>query len=325
MKYSIILGLLMVSVEALAINPVRVEGTGRTRTEAKQDAFEKAIGSVVGTAVLSQREHRQNSNIKNDITAYSAGYIDNYTLIDEYLFNGYYTLVMDVYVKPSKIANKLISNNSSVENFDSQLHTDQVNSYYNERYNGDRFVENVLSDYPNNAYNLIQYPYQIKVDAYRNTYLLVPFKLTWNYNYLMALNEMFSLTQEGHTSWRKRAISNVKVVSKNPDNKIFGDTNNFGFNDLVRVKLFKDKFTGDNEVRIKLEAKDRYGRLVILRCYQANSSKSMFYNTYTGDNISINGNTVYKDFASVKLMISPEDINDITLSVTSAKNCKNRL
>jgi hypothetical protein len=315
----------MVSVEALAINPVRVEGTGRTRTEAKQDAFEKAIGNVVGTAVLSQREHRQNTNVSNDITAYSAGYIDKYTVVEEFLYKGYYTLVLDVYVKPSKIANRLIGNNTSIETFDNQLHSDQISSYYNERYQGDQFVENVLSDYPYNAYNLVQYPYQIKLDAYRNTYLIVPFKLTWNYNYLVALNEMFSMTEEGHTSWRKRAISNVRVVSKNPENKIFGNTANFGFNDLVRVKLFKDKFTGDNEVRIKLEAKDRYGQLVVLRCYQANTSKSMFYNTYSGDNITINGNNVYKDFAMVKLETLPDNINDITLTVTAAKNCKNRL
>jgi len=306
-------------------NPIRVEGTGTSYQLAKQDGFNIAIEKAVGTVLLSQRKHRNDVTVKNDMTAYSSGYIDRYDVIDSQEYNGYYVLIMDVYVKQSKIANKLLTTPEQTYTYDNERHNDQLGSYRRNRNGVDNFVNEVMYDYPFKAYNLHQYPYQIKIDAYRNAHLIIPFRLSWNYNYLMAMTEMLGNIQEGHRSWRRRAISNIRVEAKNPENLVMGKTYNYGFNDLNTVNLIKNNLMGDNEVRLKLEITDYRGNVVVLRCYRANYPNTNFYALYNGDNLSLFGNVVYKDFVSVKLNNTDTNFQDVSLTVTNAASCKNRI
>jgi hypothetical protein len=275
-------------------------------------------------ALLSQRQHINFSNVKNEILTYSAGYVDDYKVIDRQVMNGQHFVTLDVYVKSSKIASKLFSEGTVLSEFEGDRHNTQLNSYYNERAQLDRFVDAILSDYPQNAYNIKTDTYQIKVDAYRNAYLIVPFTVSWNYNYLVSFSEMFRLTEEGHTSWRKRAVSNVKLEAKPPQNKFLGYTKNYGYNDIVTVNNIKSKMTGDNEARLKLTLKDKYGKLIALRCYSI-TQKSTFYAVNHNHNISIYGNNTYRDFVSVKLDRPVDHIDSVDLTITSAGKCKNRI
>jgi hypothetical protein len=324
MKALIVFFMVVASCNILATTPLRVEGIGQTYIQAKEDAFRTAVEKTVGIALLSQKQHLNFNNIKNEIVTYSAGYVDNYKIVDQQFLNGQYFITVDVYVKSSKIASKLLSEGNQLSEFDGNNHNTQLDSYYNERAQLDKFIDSVLSDYPQNAYNLTIDTYQVKVDAYRNTYLIIPFTVSWNYNYLISFSEMFRLTEEGHTSWRKRAVSNVKLEAKPPQNKFLGYTKNYGYNDIVTVNNIKSKMTGDNEVRLKLTLKDRYGEIIALRCYSV-IQKSTFYAVNHNNNISIYGNTTYSDFASVKLNRPVDQIDSVDLTITSAGKCKNRI
>jgi len=316
--------MVVASTNLLATTPFRVEGIGQTYTQAKEDAFKTAVEEAVGVALLSQRQHINFSNVKNEILTYSAGYVDDYKVIDRQIMNGQHFVTLDVYVKSSKIASKLFSEGTVLSEFEGDRHNIQLDSYYNERAQLDRFVDAILSDYPQNAYNIKTDTYQIKVDAYRNAYLILPFTVSWNYNYLVSFSEMFRLTEEGHTSWRKRAVSNVKLEAKPPQNKFLGYTKNYGYNDIVTVNNIKSKMTGDNEARLKLTLKDKYGKLIALRCYSI-TQKSTFYAVNHNHNISIYGNNTYSDFASVKLDRPVDQIDSVDLTITSAGKCKNRI
>ena len=82
---------------------IRQLGTGKTFEQAKQNAFKNAIALLVGSAVLSENEAANGRLIKEDLIDYSAGYIDNFAVIDVTSKPDGYTVIVDIIVRPSKI------------------------------------------------------------------------------------------------------------------------------------------------------------------------------------------------------------------------------
>jgi hypothetical protein len=238
----------------------RVIGNGRTYEEAKIDGFNSAIEFAVGFVILSDKEAKNDRLVRDDIAKHSAGYIDNYHVIDEMKSSRGYTLVMDVDVKSSKIAERMLNRGKTEGVVEGEKLADQYNSYLNERKTGDRFIKSVLDSYPKNAYNIEQGKIEFQLDAYRNSIIIVPYQMGWNYEWVTALKESLSVIQDGD----ERSGDKITVTAKKPGDWT-GKADTYNFNDSVRVKQITDILGVPTYVLVKIVAKN--GSTVYTGCF----------------------------------------------------------
>ena len=107
----------------------RVLGTGQTFDEAKANAFNTAIEIVVGSVIVNTKESNNNQLIRDEIVKASAGYVDDYNIISESKTGRGYTLVIDVKVKNSKIAERVLSAGKSETNLKGEALNAQYQTY----------------------------------------------------------------------------------------------------------------------------------------------------------------------------------------------------
>jgi len=87
--------------------PIRVRALGITPAEAKQNAIRTAIEQRVGAFILGQRTV-ENENFREAILNYSSGFVRKYQEVSLARDGDYWIIVLDVWVKDSKIAGALI-------------------------------------------------------------------------------------------------------------------------------------------------------------------------------------------------------------------------
>ena len=98
------------SVDSRAVEdntPIRVSATGITPADAKQNAIRAAIEQKVGALVVGQRTV-ENDNFHEKILNYSSGFIRKYDEVSLTRNGEFWVIVLDVWVKDSKIAGALI-------------------------------------------------------------------------------------------------------------------------------------------------------------------------------------------------------------------------
>lgn len=238
----------------------RVIGNGRTLDEAKTDGFNSAIEFAVGFVILSDKEAKNDKLVRDDIAKHSAGYIDDFKIIDQMNTSRGVTVVMDVEVKSSKIAERMLNRGKIEGTLEGEKLSDQYNSYLNERKTGDKFIKNVLSSYPRNAFNIEQGKTEFKLDANRNSVIIIPYKVSWNYEWVVALKESLSVLQDGDS----RSGNRIRVTTKKPGDWS-GVSNSYDFNDAVRVKQITEVLGVSTHVLVKIIAKN--GSTIYTGCF----------------------------------------------------------
>lgn len=238
----------------------RVIGNGRTLDEAKTDGFNSAIEFAVGFIILSDKEAKNDQLVRDDIAKHSAGYIDDFKIIDQMSTSRGVTVVMDVDVKSSKIAERMLNRGKTEGVLEGEKLSGQYNSYLNERKTGDRFIKNVLSSYPRNAFNIEQGKTEFKLDAARNSIIIIPYKVSWNYEWVVALKESLSILQDGDN----RSGNKITVTARKPGDWT-GVRDSYAFNDSVRVKQIADSLGVSTQVLIKIISKN--GSTIYTGCF----------------------------------------------------------
>lgn len=230
--------------------PIRVLGTGYTLEDAKTNGFNEAIQQVVGTIILADAVMRNEDLVRNDIAKHSAGYVDNYKIINQTVSGNKYLVEMDVTVKHSSIAERVLNKNIDSSNLDGNRMATQYNSYLNDRKTGDNVIRNVLADFPKKAFQLTKQDTQYKLDTERNAIISVKYKLEWSYNYIKALNELLAVTQDG----KNNNVNQYKMViqSKDPKAWLLGQTDVYYFNDRSRALMYKQGLSADLYVVAKV-------------------------------------------------------------------------
>lgn len=326
MKNLLLAVLLLVTPVA---NALQVSGGGRTFEEAKHNAFRTAIEFVSGSIVASESTSRNYDMVKNEILVYSAGYIDNYKILSKQESKDYVYLILDVEVSSSKLKDFILSQPNKTSEFESDRHQNQINTYFDERDAGDKLIASLTKHYPYKAYNLKQLPYQLKLNVDRNVTLVVPYQLTWNYNYLVALNETLMKTQDSEFHLLNRPPGRIVVMGKSPDSLIIGNRNIYYFNDLVRLEKVKESMIGRNEARIALNITNIRNESVINICIYPlflTGAQPSFYRKGTRDDLVIFGNEV--ENGSVKLELGKGDrvnvseFKNIELKLVPHKDCR---
>lgn len=299
-------------VNLVNANDITVYGYGVDRESAKQDAFRTAIENVCGTAVLSDREHKNDNTTYNNISTYSSCRVEKYKILED---NGD-RLKMNITVSDSKISSRLY-NTSNNKQFDGETLRAQVFTLKEEQKKGDQFIDQVFRDYPYRAFKLnkTKDPYVIS-DNKRNLYLMIPYDVGWNYNFITAMNETFKLLDTNKGS------SIITVMAKDPDSFLFGHKNNYVIDDLSRLNYIKEKLTYQNEVRVKVVVKNSKDQNIINICESLEYKPgAILYSIGIDGELTIFGNDRNKGIIQIKLTSVIESIDNVHVNIAAAKDC----
>lgn len=190
--------LFSLSASAQDSNPIRVTGIGATSELAMQAGFRLAIEVYSGSVILSNKEVKNNKITQNEIASYSAGYVDKYEILKKtHSERKEIVVVMDVWIRPSKMAEHKLSAGKDVKDIDGDRIGTQIQSYTEERESLDRVMHTILNDFPKHALELKQGKTEVKIDSYRNILISVNAQIKWNQRYLDSLKEALDLVKFG--------------------------------------------------------------------------------------------------------------------------------
>jgi hypothetical protein len=241
---------------------IRVIGTGPNKEAAKNNGFITAIEIAVGSVILTDKESVNSQLVRDDILKHSSGYVDDYKIINESTnFKGI-SLVMDVTVKSSKIAERVLNRGKSAGSIEGEKLSTQYKSYSNSKATGDKVLSTVLNDYPARAFDITQGKVDFKLDNNRNPIIEIPYTLKWNHKYLTALNEALRITSDPYEN--NTAQERIFVTSKDPNAWLLGKTDRYYFNDKISASLVKRHIVGNTSIHMRLL--DKSGMKVLEGC-----------------------------------------------------------
>jgi len=304
---------------------IRVVSSAPTLEQAKELAFREAIQIRVGTIVLSERESTLDKTLKDNISVYSAGYVDDFKIISVVTKNSTVEVTVDILVADSKLMNQKLSQGKDKQSFDGEKVVTSINSYLYQKQKGDQLLQTVMGSYPKNAFVINQQPYVLSLDGYRNTILKIPYTIQWNNDFIVALREAMGLLEDSNYKPGVMAPANIIISDKNNSQ---GDKNWFKFNDMPILQNVKTEFSGRKEVRILLNLLDGNGKTLHKTCYAPESianRKPVFYNMNDYRGIFIFGSGT--ESGLIQIQIPPQynyvlqQTNKIELSVVSVGNC----
>lgn len=241
---------------------VRVTGIGKTFDEAKLNGFQKAVEIVVGSVILAETKALNDKLVKDEIIQHSAGYVDDFTILNRSIDNGKHVLGMEVVVRSSKIAERVLGRHVDYQNMNGDRMAAQYNTYIKDRTTGDRALQKLLNDYPKYAFNLSKGKVEFKTDRDRNAVIYIPWELRWNYKYIVALRETLTILEDGKSNNVRQ--NSITITAKNPDDWVIGVKNEFYFSDRVRYQNILDNLVKDTHIHIDI--KDVSGKTLFKAC-----------------------------------------------------------
>lgn len=314
MKRLAIVAIALASNIAVGATTVTVYGYGPDRESAKQDALNTAVTNVCGKAVLSSREHFNQSTVHDATSVYTSCRVSRF----EVLGTEQDRLKVRVTVVDNKSSTRLFSESNRRLEFNGAEVRAQLDHLQREQQQGDKLIDEIFRDYPYRAFNLVntRNPY-ITSDAQRNVYLMVPYEIRWNYNFIVAMNETFSQFKNS------KGYGSITVMAKNPDNLILGRRDNYVIDDWTRFNHIKSKFTNQNELRLNVKARDHRGHNTINVCYSPDyKAGGIFYSVGVSDELTIFGNDRNSGIIKIKLQMPADVIYDISVDVVAERDCK---
>jgi hypothetical protein len=307
---------------AFANGYIRVVGTGPTLELAKENAFREAIMIRVGTVVVSERESTITDLKRDNISVYSAGYVNDYKIISVVNNGSVVNVTVNVLVADSKLVNQRLNSGKTTNTINGENAAVSYKTFIDQKIKADRLIKTVLSSYPSSAYIVEQSPYQIGVDSFRNAVLSVHYKLKWNYDYIIAFNELMSLVEDGKYGMFERAPSNVIVMGKNPKDYVLGEKKHYKFTDVVLLDNLKNSMTYGREAKLKLSISDNSLNNVVSQCFNINNT---YFSVGEPRNLVIYGNTKEEGVLQLRIPIEYNSIlqraSNIQVSVVPFNQC----
>lgn len=307
MKLLAIASLALAANVAVSAESLTLYGYGTDRESAKRDAFRTASQNICGVAVLDDREHFNSTTTHNKTNVYSSCRIVKHRIVKDELQEKE-RLLINVTVEDLRQSGRLFNKPYERQVFDGQNASDNIKSYLEEKKSGDDLVSEVFRDYPYRAYNLDKSlrPY-ITDDPYRNIYIVVPYKVTWNRNFIYAMQDTFRLVSNKNGQYGHIQVGN-KV---------------YYMDDLTRLNHIKEHIVGENEMRLQLNIRDTSGKRVVHLCYSPEYKQGgIFYSVGIDRQLTIFGTDTNRGEIKLKLTIPAEVIYDISLDVVAERDCK---
>lgn len=175
---------------------IQVAGEGTTTEEARKVAFRIAVEQAIGSLMASETEVQNGRIVREEIISYAAGYVDRFEVLTQEPSAVGVRITMKVWVRRSALSNRLLNRSERSGEVDGPRASVQLSSINHERATGDRLVQNVLNDFPKRAFDIELKNTQVKYTSNRQGMLEVPFKLSWNKDYLTSLWTALAATSQ---------------------------------------------------------------------------------------------------------------------------------
>lgn len=195
-------------ITAETVYYIEVVGQGRTPEEARLNGFRVAVEQAIGSVVSSESEGQNSRLIKDEIINYSAGYVDRYEIVKTEASSYGQKIQMKVWIRRSSLPNRLLARSKAEASVDGNLASIRLETLNYERQQGDRLVDTVLADFPKRAFSVGVKNTELKYNN-RQGVLEIPFKLTWDQNYINSLQSaLVSTAQSGSNS-----VAQIRIAS----------------------------------------------------------------------------------------------------------------
>lgn len=168
---------------------IEVTAEGANLESARQSAFRMAVERAVGVIVSSETEVGNQRIRRDDIITYASGFVSDYKLVDQIQRGDRTWVKMQVWVSHSSLRDRLLNQSRGSGQIEGGRIAEQIQSFKHSRESGDRLLDSVLSDYPTRAFDITMQSTQVIVDNDRRMFLVVPFSMSWNSNYVSSLKE----------------------------------------------------------------------------------------------------------------------------------------
>lgn len=330
---------------------VEVLGFGSDRNKAREDGFRTAVLQAVGSVVVTQTESRNRRLVRDEIVSYSSGYVDRHEILSEKSVGSGVELRLKVWVAESRIARRLLADASTSGQIDGKNLGLRIEGVLQERYQGDKLLSTVLSDFPRRAFDIRLDKHRVNLNERREVSLLIPFELKWNYDYLASLYEaLYETRSEPSFCWscvllgpqvedqsarqRRQTQTSFTLMVKPPQNMLMGWRGTVVFDDNFKLRAMYQAFV-ESRPAIRLVIEDGTSRVTHDECFSypnldhvINYRYPDFY-LFTIDRdlteASINGNQVMRGELPINFK---KDSNKLTnyetvmVSVVPFKECR---
>jgi hypothetical protein len=229
---------------------IRATGIGLTVEEAKENAFRQAIENRVGVLVLAEREIQSYRVLRNEILSYSAGYVDDYTIVSQEQVGKKWAVTADVWVSSSKLTSRIISSDAANGKIDGKRVSDSLNSFVKQKKKEDMLVSKILAGFPENALIVKLKDTELKFDEDRNAKVKINFETSWNQGYLDSLQEVLTLINAEN----QKAIGSV-IVTQKSTKAVSIQSKRFEISDKRVFEKFSARFA-DRQVVVRMKLKN---------------------------------------------------------------------
>ena len=175
---------------------VTVKSYGRSTEEARTQALRAAVDQAVGSVVNSEREVDNQRLRRSEVVQYAAGYVDRYEVKQTENENGFVVMTMDVWVKRSRLSDRLLGDHRTPGKIDGDRLQTQAETLDHSRQQGDRLLNMVLADFPRRAFDVEQGPSRVYYNNQRQQQLELSFRLKWRHAYLENLREALAAVSQ---------------------------------------------------------------------------------------------------------------------------------
>ncbi len=318
---AIIFGL--VSSLAVASQTVVVEGTGVTRDKAKEDALSKASQQYCGVAVLSDKKLKNYQMRDTKISVYSSCRVTKATVLNESVNGSDYVVSMQLTLEQANQSKRIFNQSEIYNEFNKDDLQSTVKSYQTEKVAGDKFIEQVMDDFPYHAFELLEYrkPY-ITEDDGRRLYVVVPYAVIWNKEFLDAMEstlKKFSVKKKWYQEYKDLPGIPIRFYKKAD-----WDFVQYNLTDATRYDIIAMKMRNSNEPHVKATIYDSKNNILQSTCSKIvdDQNRTMYQIGYPYDAMSINTDMVAKNYVTMQIN-SKTTIHNIELELVAKKDCKN--
>lgn len=295
----------------------RIAGWGKTEEAALHNAFVKAIELEMGVMILSDRDTKKNIQVKNDIYAYSAGFVDNYKIVSSNPTSEGVSVIVDVKVSSSKIKNQILISNEKSKDINGNLAAVRYTTYRNTKDSADMLLEKAVLPFPRNSYDIELNNVDIKVGEHRHPSIDINYSITFNEKFISTLIDTLRLVDNTNSN-----VYTSRVIFDNWSYfPILDSKDTFFVEDSTSDNIFR-KYINPRNVRVHISLNDDTRSL-----YSICSNTETFIKISNNKVTFLTGQTRHYNIRLNNPRISKilENVTNVKISTVHIKECNNEI
>lgn len=306
MKSVIPLLMILASGITTASQTVTVTGIGENITEARNDALQKAVMNHCKSAVVSDKIFRNREKVRDKVVIYNGCLVKNYTVDDENTTLGKSSITITAEVVQNHLPDRIINKPSDWFFYDMSKSNNDKRQISARIKNAKELINEIFIDYPSSAFVLERSDYVIDY-AEDKSYLTTSFTMTWNKNFILALEDTADILKEKKGQWA--GTTGIIQVKRR---YLF---TNMSIPNHVREIVFT------NRPAVRLRILDSSEHEYINNCYQLREPY-LLYDAFTFDSIKFNVNGSITGSIDLRLPDNLPDDIEIIMDVVPVSFCK---